>query len=339
MRVRQRVTASRTISFARPFTSSCRAARRGQLHARIGQALEAMYGTSSDSHLAELAFHFSQAAAARRRRDEPSSADDVRATSDRVFAPSRRSGHRITCLRGRAAGCSRWHWPLSIPSRARAERAGLLLAIGEAEALAGRLDRARESLLEAADIARDEHLPLIFARAALSYGGRHQWTRAGFDTLLIPMLEESIAMLGSSDDQNASPTSRPACRAWRGYPSRFGDCERLESRSSRPGADTERRLDACVRVDRALLGNVVAGQSRSEREVAGGRDRRGWRRPLGDGELWPRRVSCAFLNLFEQGRLSEARRAVNELVEVVRADATTGASLARACQSCRTRAF
>src|SRR4029077_167792 len=47
----------------------------------------------------------------------------------------------------------------------------------------------------AADLARTSQLPAHLGRAALGYGGRFPWLRAGTDTRLVPLLEEALAAL------------------------------------------------------------------------------------------------------------------------------------------------
>jgi tetratricopeptide (TPR) repeat protein len=71
-------------------------------------------------------------------------------------------------------------------------RCELLLALGEAQARGGDLSRAKETFASAADIARMISAPEQLARAALGYGGRFVWFRAGTDQRLIPLLEEAL---------------------------------------------------------------------------------------------------------------------------------------------------
>ncbi len=78
-------------------------------------------------------------------------------------------------------------------------RCELLLSRGEAEIRAGDTSRARETFLAAAALARELGLPLSLARAALGYGGRIVWVRAGEDSRLVPLLEEALAALPADE--------------------------------------------------------------------------------------------------------------------------------------------
>ena len=86
--------------------------------------------------------------------------------------------------------------PSEEPSRCR-----LLLALGEAQARAGLMDRARAAFLAAADIARRLNLGDELARAALGYGGRFTYARAGADRRLVLLLEEALAALPDADGE------------------------------------------------------------------------------------------------------------------------------------------
>ena len=76
-------------------------------------------------------------------------------------------------------------------------RGELLLAVGDALTLAGSTADATETFLSAANLARTASLPQLFARAALGYGGRSAWQRAGADGRVIPLLKEALEGLGA----------------------------------------------------------------------------------------------------------------------------------------------
>jgi hypothetical protein len=63
----------------------------------------------------------------------------------------------------------------------------LLLALGEALARAGSTPEAKQTFLTAADLARTSRLPEHLSWAALGYGGRFPWLRAGSDSRLVPL--------------------------------------------------------------------------------------------------------------------------------------------------------
>ena len=85
-------------------------------------------------------------------------------------------------------------------------RTELLLALGDADARTGDLDKARLNFLKAADLAREIGSGTMLARAALGYGGRHQWARAGHDTRLIPLLRAAL-------EQHRQRGRHAACQA------------------------------------------------------------------------------------------------------------------------------
>jgi tetratricopeptide (TPR) repeat protein len=80
-----------------------------------------------------------------------------------------------------------------------ATRCELLLALGEAQARVGDEPTAKETFLRAAEVARHLGAPDQLARAALGYGGRFVWARAGTDRHLVPLLESALAALHEHD--------------------------------------------------------------------------------------------------------------------------------------------
>ena len=85
------------------------------------------------------------------------------------------------------------------PDEAAGPRRELLLSLGDALARAGDHERARETFLTAADLARRSGSAEQLARAALGYGGRFVWSRAWGDPSLVRLLEEALASLGDAD--------------------------------------------------------------------------------------------------------------------------------------------
>ena len=85
------------------------------------------------------------------------------------------------------------------PDGAQDPRRELLLSLGDALARAGDHERARETFLAAAELARRSGSAEHLARAALGYGGRFVWSRAWGDPHLVPLLEEALALLGDVD--------------------------------------------------------------------------------------------------------------------------------------------
>jgi DNA-binding SARP family transcriptional activator len=163
--------------------------RRVQLHRRAGEALEALYGEDSEPHLAELAHHFFEAAPG----------GDV----DKALAYAQRAGDRALGLlayeeaaRLYELGLEALEMTQRVDPSARCE---LLLSLGEALAKAGSTAVAEDTFLAAADLARTSGLSQQFARAALGYGGRFYFARAGTDDRLVPLLNEALATLGEEE--------------------------------------------------------------------------------------------------------------------------------------------
>jgi hypothetical protein len=164
-------------------------ARRMRLHRATAAALEALHASSPD-HLAELALHFFQGA---RGGEDAAKAVEY----------ARRAGDQAAAALGYEEAARLYGTAL----RALADQEGpdedlrssLMLALGDAQARGGELFAARSTFLEAATEARRVGNARNLARAALGYGGRFIWPRAGNDHLLVPLLEDALRGLGSED--------------------------------------------------------------------------------------------------------------------------------------------
>ena len=162
---------------------------RVDLHARAGAALEAAAGRDVDPVLDELAYHFFQAAPA---SHVPKAVDySIRAAerARRLLAYEQSARHyeralQVTELHG-------------APDQTR--RAELILAVGEAHALAGARDRARTAFQRAAEIGRELHHPELLARAALGYRGPGEMGTPADDGATA-LLEEACVAIGDRHD-------------------------------------------------------------------------------------------------------------------------------------------
>jgi DNA-binding SARP family transcriptional activator/tetratricopeptide (TPR) repeat protein len=167
------------------------ATERLRLHKRALEALEELYGPDPGPHLTELAYHAFEAAAA----GEPDRAIDyaTRAGDQAVSVLAYEEAARLyeMALAGLGAGLA------SNEER----RCDLLLALGDAQARGGDMPAARETFVRAADVARKLHAPERLARAALGYGGRWIWFRAGKDHRLIELLEGALQALPPGDSE------------------------------------------------------------------------------------------------------------------------------------------
>jgi tetratricopeptide (TPR) repeat protein len=167
------------------------AGRRLRLHQQAGEALEAFYQQDLDSHLAELAHHFFEAAAG--------------GDAGQAVGYAERAGHRAIALLAYEEAARLFKMALAALSLARppgADRARcrLLLALGDALTRMGERQAAREELLRAAGLARQYGMAEELGQAALAYAGRFTFERGASDRHVIPLLEDARAMLAGTED-------------------------------------------------------------------------------------------------------------------------------------------
>ena len=161
-------------------------ARRMRLHERAVEAIEQLPGGADAARLAELAVHASaagdDAAAVRAAREGAEHALEAHSYEE----AARLYGLALDALeRLRPADPH--------------ERLALLMAAGDALASAGSIAASKARFLAAAELARSARRAADLARAALGYGGRTVWQRAGDDHRLVPLLEEALAANGGAD--------------------------------------------------------------------------------------------------------------------------------------------
>ncbi|MCI0850085.1 MAG: hypothetical protein J4N26_03900, partial [Chloroflexi bacterium] len=176
------------------------APRAVRLHRRIGEAIERVYESSLEPHLADLAYHFYRAAAA----------DDV----DKAIEYGRRAGERATALLAYEEAARSYRLALRAvelrtpPSSAVAgraqddqgddERCRLLLALGEAESKAGQGDEAVNVIEQALDIV-EGHDDELATRAALAHNEAVLRSRHAYSGRSIPILRQALERLGEDD--------------------------------------------------------------------------------------------------------------------------------------------
>jgi eukaryotic-like serine/threonine-protein kinase len=204
------------------------------------RSLEYLYGAEPGPHLAELAHH---------------------AMAGRAFEQgvrfARGAGHRALALlafeeAGRLYRAALDALEAAEPANGRA-RCELLLALGEAENRAGDSPAAKRAFGAAADIARRLHLPTSLARAALGYGGRMGWGRAGRDDRLVPLLEEALAALADDELELRARVLARLAGALRDEPSRD-----RRDRLSAEAVELARRSASDDALAYALDGRAVA---------------------------------------------------------------------------------
>jgi len=216
-------------------------ARRLALHGLAGEALERVHASDLGPHLAEVAHHFVQAAPA--------------GEGDRAVEYARRAGERAASLLAYEEAARLYRLALQArgpgwdDARSRCE---LLLALGDAEMKAGDASASKTAFLEAGRLARASGLPEHLARAALGYGGRFVWLRAGPDRDVVRLLEEALAALPEDDSELRVRLLARLAGALRDQPSR-----ELRDELSRQAVDMARRLRAPSAEAYALAGRYA----------------------------------------------------------------------------------
>jgi DNA-binding SARP family transcriptional activator len=161
-------------------------ARRVALHRSAGKALEDLYARHREPHLTELAHHFALAAPG----------GDVAKAVDYA----RQAGDHASQLLAHEEAARLYELALSSLAMDTAGEeileCRLHLALGDAVARGGDLARAKDAFLRAASMARALSDAEALAAAALGYGGRIVWARAGTDHLVVHLLEEALEALG-----------------------------------------------------------------------------------------------------------------------------------------------
>jgi predicted ATPase len=136
--------------------------RQIQLHRRTALALETLYGDEARSHLAELAHHFFEGAPG---GDAGKAVRYARMAGDKAVALL--AYEEAVRLYGMALQC------LDL-SRAKdpQEQCAVLLALGDAQAMAADEAGSKDTFLRAAALGRSLNQGQHLAQAALGYGGR-----------------------------------------------------------------------------------------------------------------------------------------------------------------------
>jgi DNA-binding winged helix-turn-helix (wHTH) protein/tetratricopeptide (TPR) repeat protein len=166
------------------------ALERVDLHHRIARTLERVYADDLAPHSAELAYHFREAT------PESGHGPAVR------FAVA--AGEWASARLAYEDAARHYRCALEILEEAGpgnvVQRCEILLALGEVEMHAGERDRARRVFYAAAALAKRATNPELLARAALRLAPGFFAIEIGvFDSLLVELLEDAIAAVGSSD--------------------------------------------------------------------------------------------------------------------------------------------
>jgi predicted ATPase len=215
--------------------------RRQRLHRRCAEALEELHAGALDLHLAELAQHWYSSA---------QDGADARRAADYARRAGTEAAQKLAYEQSAAL------FALALQALAEQEevdeslRCELLIDMGDALSRGGDLLLARTAFLDAAASARIRGDAHHLADAALGYGGRLVWARAGHDRELVPLLEEALGALDDADLRlRIRLLARLAC-ALRSDPDR----QRADD-PSRQAVDLARQFG-----DPALLGYALSGR-------------------------------------------------------------------------------
>ena len=278
--------------------------------------LEERHRRSASPHLAELAFHFGQAA---QQSDDIADDPGFEDVARKAIDYARLAGDLAAQSLGYEEAARLYAMSLAVMSRTGFSdddlRTEVLLARGDVQSKAGDLAAARGAFLDAATIAKRMGAGSQLARAALGIGGRQQWARAGNDTRLIPMLQDALVVLGGSDERlRARLLTRLAC-AWHSSPERRSDSDTL----SRQAVDIARRLDDPASLIDALVGRFWATfwpENPAERELIAAETRR-IGEELADEEWLADALFMSYISLSERGHIAEAHREIEALGHVI----------------------
>ncbi len=164
------------------------ASNRVSMHRKVAEILEALYVNDIDSHLAELAHHFLQAA-------ETGATEKALSYSRRAaeLASSRFAFEEAARLYAVALEALELHNP-----RDRIQRCDLLIALAEAQEWTGANGEARENLKRAVELAGKLGAPERLGRAALDFGLTQSDTHL-VDTEAVDLLERALDGIGHHD--------------------------------------------------------------------------------------------------------------------------------------------
>jgi tetratricopeptide (TPR) repeat protein len=276
-------------------------ANRMRVHRRAAEALREIYSMNEEPHLAEIAHHLCQAAPL---GDAASAVDYARRAGEQ--AARSLAYEEAARLDRMAVQALELDEPVD-----QLVLCELLLAQGDAQARAGDLSTASEIFLRVATNARRLGAASQLARAALGYGGRFLWTRAGADPHVVPLLQDALVLLGGNDDRlRVRLLARLAC-ALRSEPDRT-----LSATLSQQAVDLARGLDDPATLGYALVGRTwaVYWPEDPEGRLVLAEEIIRVAEAAGDGERAFDGYSARCMTLIDLGAIAEARVALSDLV-------------------------
>ena len=280
--------------------------RRMRLHRQVAEALELRHAAAPEGHLAELAYHFSEA----ERDGTP---------AERSITYARRAAERAASALAFEEAARLYEVTLAAMQRGAAPdpkaKLDVLLALGDAQTRGSDLAGSRSTLREAAEIARAIGAAPELARAALAYGGRLPWARPGRETMIITLLQDALVYLGGADDRlRLRLLARIAC-AWRSTPGRGAQRDAL----SQQAVELARSLGDPSALSYALAARYWAtwDPDKPRERLALAREMVGIAETLPDGERQIDARLMLWLSHTEMGDMAAARRETEELRRLV----------------------
>jgi predicted ATPase len=163
-------------------------ARRVRFHRRIGEVLEKLYANSLDSHLSELAHHYFQATP---------SGDSSKAIDYAIRAAKR--ANSLLAYEEAAIHYEHARTIIELQDEVdEGEVCEMSIELGEAHKKAGNNAKARESFLQAAELARKRKSPEQLARVALLVG-TGMLAMGRVDEVEVNLLKEALSALGEEE--------------------------------------------------------------------------------------------------------------------------------------------
>jgi class 3 adenylate cyclase len=227
--------------------------RRVRLHRQIGEVLEKLHGDNLEPHLAELAYHFSESA----------QGGDV----DKAIDYATRAGERATSLTAYEDAVGHYQTALQAldvkDKPDEVQRCELLLALGDGQWKAGDTSTARETFVQAADVARTVGGAERLTRAALGHG--ELYVAGTVDESLNSLLEEALRALG---EEESALRARALARLAMGL--YFSDSRERMAELSHQAVEMARRLGDPATLAYALRARAfsLAGPENTEARLA-----------------------------------------------------------------------
>jgi tetratricopeptide (TPR) repeat protein len=162
-------------------------AQRIRLHRQIGEALEEIHQVNLEPYVAELAFHFFQAAPGE--------------TGEKAITYAQGAGERAMRLLAYEEAVSHYERALQVLAVQKSDEkrhCELLLSLGDALWRAGESLQARDTFVQAAQVAQFLNAADLLARAALGLGNVRAETGV-IDEVLVGLLDAALAILGETD--------------------------------------------------------------------------------------------------------------------------------------------